>query len=128
MSGYFKSPCFLVNQATAILLCLCPGISWYFNLWLHIWLHGFLRFGGFFGGEKIKVSIMTLDWKLYPYIAIFFLVFAYKANIIKIMTKKKSLLGPWEMQFFAWVQFEKKRGSKNWRPCESYGYFSQTRS
>ena len=24
------------------------------------------------------------------------------------MTKKKSLLGPWEMQFFAWIQFEKK--------------------
>ena len=24
------------------------------------------------------------------------------------MTKKKTLLGPWEMQFFAWVQFEKK--------------------
>ena len=24
------------------------------------------------------------------------------------MTKRKSLLGPWEMQFFAWVQFEKK--------------------
>ena len=24
------------------------------------------------------------------------------------MTKGKSLLGPWEMQFFAWVQFEKK--------------------
>ena len=51
---------------------------------------------------------MTLGWKLHSHIAIFFLVFAYKANIIKIMTKKKSLLGPWEMQFFAWVQFEKK--------------------
>ena len=26
------------------------------------------------------------------------------------MTKKKTLLGPWEMQFFfAWIQFEKKQ-------------------
>ena len=35
MSGYFKFPYFLTNQAIVISLCLCLDISRYFNLWLH---------------------------------------------------------------------------------------------
>ena len=35
MSGYFKPLYFLSFPAITISLCLFPGISRYFNLWLH---------------------------------------------------------------------------------------------
>ena len=41
-------------------------------------------------------------------VAIFFLVFVKMSIIIKIMTTKNIMLGPMEVQFFAWTQLENK--------------------
>ena len=52
----FQAPVFLglIRQSPFryVYFWIFPSISIFGYIWLHIWLHGFLRFRGFFGGEK----------------------------------------------------------------------------
>ena len=52
MSGYFKSPCFLTNQAIFISLDLFLDISQHFKIVIHEIIHGFLGWPGAFLVDK----------------------------------------------------------------------------